>query len=40
MDETIADVIRGSLPFVLIMLLLVALIIYFPGIALWLPSKL
>jgi tripartite ATP-independent transporter DctM subunit len=37
---SIADVIRGSLPFVLIMLLLVALIIYFPGIALWLPSKL
>ncbi len=37
---SITDVIRGSLPFVVIMLILVALIIYFPGIALWLPSHL
>lgn len=36
---SIIDVIRGSLPFVLAMLLLVTLVIYFPGIALWLPSK-
>jgi TRAP-type C4-dicarboxylate transport system permease large subunit len=37
---SITDVIRGALPFVVIMLILVALIIYFPGIALWLPSHL
>lgn len=37
---SIMDVIRGSLPFVVIMLILVGLIIYFPGIALWLPSHL
>lgn len=37
---SIVDVIRGSLPFVVIMLILLALIIYFPGIALWLPSHL
>ncbi|MGB3276303.1 MAG: TRAP transporter large permease subunit [Castellaniella sp.] len=36
---SIIDVIRGSLPFVLAMLLLVTLVIYFPGLALWLPSK-
>jgi C4-dicarboxylate transporter DctM subunit len=36
----ITDVYIGALPFVLAMLLLVALLIYFPGIALWLPHQL
>ncbi|MER1966574.1 TRAP transporter large permease [Castellaniella sp. GW247-6E4] len=36
---SVIDVIRGAMPFVLVMLVLTALIIYFPGIALWLPSK-
>ena len=35
----ITDVIYGSLPFVLIMVLLIILIIIFPEIALWLPNK-
>ncbi len=35
----IADVIYGSLPFVLIMVLLIILLIIFPEIALWLPNK-
>ena len=35
----IADVIYGSLPFVLIMVLLIILIIIFPEIALWLPNR-
>lgn len=36
---SITDVYIGALPFVLTMLLLVTLLIYFPGIALWLPNK-
>lgn len=36
---SVVDVICGALPFVLIMLVLTALIIYFPGIALWLPNQ-
>ena len=35
----ITDVIYGSLPFVLIMVLLIILLIIFPEIALWLPNK-
>ena len=35
----ITDVIYGSIPFVLIMVLLIILIIIFPEIALWLPNK-
>ena len=35
----ITDVIYGSLPFVLIMVLLIILIIIFPEIALWLPNR-
>jgi len=34
----ITDVMYGTLPFMAIMLILTALIIYFPGIALWLPG--
>ena len=34
----ITDVMYGTLPFMGIMLILTALIIYFPGIALWLPG--
>src|SRR3546814_20141701 len=37
---SVMDVICGALPFVAIMLVLTALIIYFPGIALWLPNHL
>jgi len=36
---SITDVYIGALPFVLAMLLLVTLLIYFPGIALWLPNR-
>lgn len=36
---SVIDVIRGSMPFVLIMLLMTALIIFFPDIVLWLPGK-
>ncbi|MGB3422964.1 MAG: TRAP transporter large permease [Castellaniella sp.] len=36
----ITDVYIGALPFVLAMLVLVALLIYFPGIVLWLPHQL
>ncbi|HZA51795.1 MAG TPA: TRAP transporter large permease [Myxococcaceae bacterium] len=33
------DVIAGSLPFVLAMIAMIALLAFFPGLALWLPSK-
>lgn len=36
---SVIDVIRGTVPFVLVMLVLTALIIYFPGIAMWLPDQ-
>jgi C4-dicarboxylate transporter, DctM subunit len=36
---SVTEVARGSLPFVFLLLLGVALLIAFPGIALWLPSK-
>jgi TRAP-type C4-dicarboxylate transport system permease large subunit len=36
---TVTEVARGSLPFVFLLLLGVALLIAFPQIALWLPSK-
>jgi tripartite ATP-independent transporter DctM subunit len=36
---SIIDVMIGSLPFVAIMLALVALLVAFPGIALWLPER-
>lgn len=35
---SVVDVIRGSMPFALMMLMLTALLIYFPGIAMWLPN--
>jgi tripartite ATP-independent transporter DctM subunit len=35
---TLNDVIKGSLPFVLLMILLIALLTVFPGLALWLPN--
>ncbi|WP_374466521.1 TRAP transporter large permease [Ferrovibrio sp.] len=35
---TLNDVIKGSLPFVLMMIALIALLAVFPGIALWLPN--
>tara|TARA_B100000482_G_scaffold158793_1_gene121000 strand:- start:155 stop:478 length:324 start_codon:yes stop_codon:yes gene_type:complete len=38
-EGKITDVIYGSLPFVLIMVLLIILIIIFPEIALWLPNR-
>ncbi|MBV6274091.1 TRAP transporter large permease [Alcaligenaceae bacterium CGII-47] len=37
---SVIDVIRGSMPFAAMMLLLVALLIYFPSIAMWLPNHL
>jgi C4-dicarboxylate transporter DctM subunit len=37
-EGNIIDVIYGVLPFLLVMLLLVALIWFFPGIAMWLPG--
>jgi len=37
---TLNDVIAGSLPFVLVMLLMVALLALFPGLAMWLPGLL
>jgi C4-dicarboxylate transporter, DctM subunit len=36
---SVMEVARGAMPFVLLLLLGVALLIAFPGIALWLPSK-
>lgn len=36
---SIQDVIRGALPFVGLMLAMVALLVLFPSIALWLPSR-
>jgi TRAP-type C4-dicarboxylate transport system permease large subunit len=35
---TLNDVIAGSLPFVAIMLLMIALLAVFPGLAMWLPD--
>ncbi len=37
-NGTLNDVIKGSLPFVLMMITLIALLALFPGIALWLPN--
>jgi C4-dicarboxylate transporter, DctM subunit len=37
---TLNDVIAGSLPFVIIMLLMIALLAVFPGLAMWLPGLL
>lgn len=37
---SVIDVMKGALPFMMIMLILTALVIYFPGIAMWLPSTL
>jgi C4-dicarboxylate transporter, DctM subunit len=36
---SISDVIRGVMPFLFVMLLLVALIWFYPGLALWLPKQ-
>lgn len=38
-ESTAADVIRGTTPFVILMILLVALLFVFPEIALWLPRQ-
>ena len=38
-ESTAGDVIRGTTPFVLLMILLVALLFVFPEIALWLPRQ-
>ena len=35
---TIAHVIRGTMPFILIMIIAMALVIAIPGLATWLPS--
>lgn len=37
---SVIDVIRGAMPFALMMLVLTALLIYFPSIAMWLPAHL
>jgi TRAP-type mannitol/chloroaromatic compound transport system permease large subunit len=37
-DTTMADVYRAGIPFLMIGLLMMVLIILFPGIVLWLPS--
>jgi len=36
-DGPFMDLIRGALPYVIIMILFVLLLIWFPGIATWLP---
>ena len=36
--EPLGSVIRGTMPFYLLYLILIALIILFPGLALWLPG--
>jgi tripartite ATP-independent transporter DctM subunit len=38
-DATLAKIFRGSIPYWIILLLLVALIAVFPGLATWLPSQ-
>jgi TRAP-type C4-dicarboxylate transport system permease large subunit len=38
-DVPLSTVLRGSLPFVLIMFLTIVLITIFPQIALWLPGR-
>ena len=37
-DGPFADVVRGSLPYVALMLVLIGLLVAFPSIALWLPA--
>ena len=37
-EAPIGQIIRGSLPFVVLMLLGLALVMVFPGLALWLPG--
>ena len=37
---TLTDVMAGSLPFVIAMLLMIVLLALFPGLATWLPGKL
>ena len=39
-DSSIQDIIAGSAPFAFIMVLEIALLCFFPGIATWLPSVL
>jgi tripartite ATP-independent transporter DctM subunit len=39
-EGSINEVIVGTLPFLFMMILLVALLVYFPELALWLPNKL
>ncbi|MFA7532616.1 MAG: TRAP transporter large permease [Castellaniella sp.] len=38
-DISLNDIIRGALPFVLVEAVAIALLIFFPGIALWLPGR-
>ena len=38
-DVPLSAIFAGVLPFVLIMLLMVMLLVLFPGLALWLPGK-
>ena len=38
-DVPLTTVLRGSMPFVLLMFLAMVLIAVFPGIALWLPNR-
>ncbi len=38
-EGSIKDVIVGSIPFVVMMMLMIAILIVFPGISLWLPNK-
>jgi len=37
-EVTLADIYRSIIPFVLVMILGLAIVIIFPGIALWLPE--
>jgi TRAP-type C4-dicarboxylate transport system permease large subunit len=39
-EGTIKDVIVGTLPFLIAMIALVAILIYFPAVATWLPNTL
>jgi TRAP-type C4-dicarboxylate transport system permease large subunit len=38
-DVSLAAIVRGALPFVLCQLLVIALVVAFPAIALWLPAR-
>ena len=38
-DRSLAEVVKGTIPFHLIMFLLLVLLVLFPGLALWLPNQ-